>query len=494
MLAAQVDWSDLGQIGDAGLVRERAFIGGRWCVAADLATVDVVNPADGARLGSVPRLGAADADRAVEAAEAALMGWRALLPQERATVLRRWHDLILDSREDLALLMTLEQGKPLAEARGEIDYAASFVDWYAEETKRVNVESITSHLVGADMQVRREPLGVVALVTPWNFPAAMITRKAAAGLAAGCTAVLHPSVQTPFSALALVELANRAGMPAGVFNVVTGEAPEIVGALCRHPAVRAVSFTGSTEVGRIIAAQCAPGIKRLLLELGGHAPFIVFPDADLDRALDHAIAAKYATSGQDCLAVNRFMIHTDVHDAFVDRFAERSAALKVGDGRIEGVDIGPLMHERAVAKCLDHIDDALRRGARVLSGGGRDPAGPQYVTPTVLADVPPEARIWHEETFGPVAAFARFTGEAEVLAAANATAYGLVAYLQTRDQGRISRMVAGLDHGMVAVNRAKITGAPVPFGGVKQSGLGREGGRMGLEAFTEVKYVCLETT
>jgi aspartate-semialdehyde dehydrogenase len=449
----------------------------------------VNDPASGEWIGQIPALTAAESAEAVAAASQAFPAWSALLPQERARLLRNWHDQMLAHREDLAVLMTLEQGKPLSESRGEIDYAAAFIEFYAEEAKRTNIESVTSHLRGAAMSVRRDPMGVAALVTPWNFPSAMITRKAAAALAAGCTAVVHPSHYTPFSALALAELAERAGLPAGVFNVVTGEAPEVVAPMTESPLVRVLSFTGSTEIGRLLYRQCAPTIKTLILELGGHAPFIVFADADLDRAVECAISAKFATSGQDCLGANRILIERPVYDAFVTRFAERVAALTVGSG-FGDPDIGPLMNEAAVSKQEQHVADALATGARLVVGGKRHKAGPLFFQPTVLADVPAEALIFREETFGPVAALAPFDTEAEVIARANATEYGLVAYLHTGDPARIARASAGLQYGMVAVNRTKITGAPIPFGGVKQSGLGREGSRLGMEAFMDVKYIC----
>ena len=481
----------LSQLYDAGLFIEAALIDGRW-VTAD-AIVSVRDPATGDRLGTVPALGASETSRAIDAAALAFPAWRALSPRQRADILMRWHGLILAAREDLALLMTLEQGKPLTEARGEIDYAASFVAFYAEEAKRLNAESVTSHLPDAQMTLSRVPLGVVGLVTPWNFPAAMLTRKAAAAFAAGCTAVAHPSSETPFSALALAQLAQRAGMPAGVFNVVTGDAATIVGRLCEDERVRAMSFTGSTEIGRLIAAQSAPTIKRLIMELGGHAPLMIFADADLGKAVDIAMDAKFATSGQDCLAANRIYVEGSIYAAFLTAYAERIAALKVGPGLQPGVEIGPLMHERAVAKVDAQVRDALAHGARCLAGGERHPTGPLFYRPTLLADVPDDALIMREETFGPVAAVVPFDGEDEVTARANATEYGLVAYLVTRDAARVARMSAALEYGMVAVNRVKITGAPVPFGGVKQSGLGREGSRHGLEAFTDLKYVCLDT-
>jgi aspartate-semialdehyde dehydrogenase len=482
--------SELERLSDARLFRELAYVDGKWCAAEAGDTIPVTDPATGEVVGVVAALGAREARAAVDAAARAFPAWRARLPQQRAKALRAWHAAILDARSDLATLMTLEQGKPFAEALGEIDYTADFVAWFAEEARRVNVESITGHLPGAQMTVSREPVGVAALITPWNFPAAMITRKAAAALAAGCTAIVHPSPETPYSALALAELAERAGLPAGVFNVVTGDSPTVVGALCDCTAVRAVSFTGSTAVGRLVSRQCAATVKVTILELGGHAPFIVFPDADLEHAIDSAMAAKFATSGQDCLAANRLFVHRDVYDGFVAAFTRRVRALKVGNGFGTNVDIGPLIHDRAVAKCERHVADALAKGAKLLAGGARHPAGSNFYQPTVLADVPTDALIMREETFGPVAPLVPFEDEAEVVGRANETEYGLVAYLHTRDAGRIARMTRALEFGMIAVNRTKITGAPVPFGGVKQSGLGREGSRQGLEAYTELKYVC----
>jgi aspartate-semialdehyde dehydrogenase len=492
MLATMTARTELSRLADQRLWREQAYIAGKWRAAANGGTFAVVDPASGATLGHAPAMGATETELAVAAAQRAFPGWRASLPQERSRILRRWFDLIAASREDLALIMTLEQGKPLAEARGEIDYAASFVEWYAEEGKRANVEGITSHMPNAELSLRREPLGVAALVTPWNFPAAMITRKAAAALAAGCTTVIHPSGETPFSALALAELADRAGFPPGVFNVVTGEAPPIVAALCASPTVRALSFTGSTRVGRIIAAQCAPSMKRLVLELGGHAPFLAFADTDPERTVAHGVAAKFATSGQDCLAANRFYVERAVYPDFTARFAAAVAALRVGPGLTPGNDIGPLINEAAIAKMEAQIADALARGARLVVGGTRHCLGGNFFQPTVLADVPDDALIMREETFGPIAALTPFRDEAEAIARANDGEYGLVAYVHTADVARAVRLVRALDYGMVAVNRTKITGPPVPFGGCKQSGLGREGSRLGLEAFTEVKYVCID--
>jgi aspartate-semialdehyde dehydrogenase len=476
-------------LADARLWREFAYVAGRWTAGDANRTFAVTDPADGETVGRVAALSAAQAAAATDVAQAAFPAWSALLPQERSAVLRRWHDAIATAREDLARIMTREQGKPLSEARGEIDYAASFVEFYAEEARRPNIEGVTSHLHDAEVELWREPSGVAALVTPWNFPCAMITRKAAAALAAGCTVLVHPSHETPFSALALAELAERAGIPPGVFNVVTGDAATIVGAWTSDPRVRVLSFTGSTEVGRLLYRQSADSVKRLVLELGGHAPFVVFADADLDRAVDEAIKAKFATSGQDCLGANRFLIERQIYDAFCRRFADRTAALTVGPGR-DDPDIGPLINQAAVAKQEAHVRDALARGARLLTGGTRLDLGANFFAPTVLADVPAGALIMHEETFGPVAAVAPFDTEAEAVQRANATEYGLVAYLHSLDPRRIYRVSRALQFGMLAVNRTKVTGAPIPFGGFKQSGLGREGARLGMEAFMEVKYVC----
>lgn len=482
----------LAGLADPALLRSDAYVDGRWVEAANGRRFAVTDPAKGSHLTDVASLSADETGQAIQAASRAFPAWKGRLPQDRAAILRRWNGLILAARQDLALLMVLEQGKPLAEALGEIDYAASFVAFYAEEASRVSVEGVASHLDGAVMSVTREPLGVAGIVTPWNFPSAMLTRKAAAALAAGCTIVAHPSCETPLSALALAALVERAGLPAGVLNVVTGDAPEIVGRLCADPRVRALSFTGSTEIGRLIAAQCAPTVKRLVLELGGLAPLIVFADADLDKAVEIAVAAKFATSGQDCLAANRIYVERAVYEAFTAAFAAKVGVLKVGAGLAPGTEIGPLMHARCLAKAEAHVADALARGARCLVGGGRHPAGPLFFAPTVLVDVPDDAAILREETFAPVAALAPFDGEDEVMRRANDTEYGLAAYLVTRDGGRIARVSAALEVGMVAVNRVKITGSTVPFGGVKQSGIGREGSRHGLEAFTDLKYVCLD--
>lgn len=479
----------MSDLSDRAVLRCFSYVNGRWTAAATGATFPVTDPATGATLGHVADLAGPDSAAAVDAADAAFPAWSTTLPQDRSTLLRRWYDLMLAHREDLARIMTCEQGKPLSEARGEIDYAASFVEFYAEEAKRPNIESVTSHLPDAEVELWREPVGVAALITPWNFPAAMLTRKAAAALAAGCTVVAHPSAETPFSALSLAELAERAGFPKGVFNVITGTAPVVVAPWVEDPRVRALSFTGSTEIGKLLYRQSADTVKRLVLELGGHAPFLLFAEADQDQAVDEAIKAKFATTGQDCLGANRFLVERPVYDAFCRKFAARVQTLTLGPG-LDDCDLGPLMNEKAVAKQEEHVADALARGARLLTGGKRSALGPLFYEPTVLADVPPDALIFHEETFGPVAAIAAFDTETEAVSRANATEYGLVAYLHALDPRRIYRLSRALQFGMVAINRTKVTGAPVPFGGMKQSGLAREGARHGLEAFTDIKYVC----
>jgi len=473
------------------LRREGAYVAGRWIDAAGRATINVIDPANGSLVGRVPDLGCVEMHTAIEAAQAALPGWRSRLPQERADILRRLHDLMLANREPLAQLMTREQGKPLAEASGEIEYAASFVRWFAEEGPRAYGETIPSHLPKRKLFVQRDALGVVGLVTPWNFPSAMLTRKLAAALAAGCTAVAVPSRETPFSALALAVLGEEAGIPPGVFSVLTGSPDTLVGEICRHPGVRGLSFTGSTEVGRLLMEKCAPTIKRVSLELGGQAPFIVFADAALDSAVQSAVVAKFQTTGQDCLAANRIFVHHSIYEPFLDGFARDVAALRVGPGGDPDVEIGPLINEAALAKSEQHVADALAKGARLVVGGKRHKRGGLFFEPTVLADVAPGMKIMEEETFGPVAAVLPFFGERDVVEAANATDYGLVAYLFTRDLARAHRVADALEFGMVSVNAVKLTGPPIPFGGMKQSGLGREGSRHGIAEYTEIKYVCL---
>ena len=470
-------------ITDAALLRGNGDFAGQGRLA-------VRDPATGDLVAQVALSDATGARAAIEAADEAFGDWAGMLPQDRATLLHRWHELILDAKEDLAQIMVAEQGKPISEARGEIDYAASFVRFYAEEALRPNIEGVTSHLPDAEMELWREPVGVAALITPWNFPSAMITRKAAAALAAGCTVIIHPSAETPLSALALAELARRAGFPEGVMSTVVGDAAAIVGEWTADARVRALSFTGSTEVGKLLYRQSADTVKRLVLELGGHAPFIVFDDADLDRAVTEAVKAKFATSGQDCLGANRIYVQREVYAEFCARFTQAVQALSMGSGQNDP-DIGPLINEKAIQKQVEQVTDALANGAKVLTGGAVDESlGPLFFQPTVLADVPDTAAIMSQENFGPVAPVTAFDTEEEVIQRANATEYGLVAYVHSLDPRRIYRLTRALQFGMVAVNRTKVTGAPIPFGGVKQSGLGREGARQGLEAFTDIKYVC----
>jgi len=477
------------EISDKRLVRSFSFIGGRWVAGQSGQTLAVTDPATGDRIGDIASLTAEDSRAAVDAAAQAFPEWSATLPQTRAGLLRRWFELLLENREDLARIMVLEQGKPLSEARGEIDYAASFIEYYAEEAKRPNIEGVTSHLPDAEVELWLEPVGVAALVTPWNFPCAMLTRKAAAALAAGCTVVAHPSAETPFSATALAELAERAGFPAGVFNVVTGVAPTIVEPWTKDARVRALSFTGSTEIGRLLYRQSADTVKKLVLELGGHAPVIVFADCDLDAAVAETIKAKFATTGQDCLGANRIFVERPIYAAYCEKLATATRALRLAPG-MEDADLGPLMNEAAVAKQESHVADALAKGARLMCGGARDALGPLFYQPTVICDVPDSALIMHEETFGPVAPVTPFDTEAEVIARANDTEYGLIAYVHATDPRRIYRLSRALQYGMVAVNRTKVTGAPIPFGGTKQSGLGREGARAGMQDFMDIKYVC----
>lgn len=476
---------------DADLWREQAYLAGAWSDADTKDRLSVTNPADGHELGWVPNMGQDETRRAIAAAVEAFPAWRRMLAKERGEILHRWGRLMMEHQEDLAAIMTLEQGKPLWESRGEISYAASFLTWFAAEAERAYGDTIPTHLSGAKLFVQRDPVGVTAAITPWNFPSAMITRKAGAALAAGCPMIVRPASETPFSALALAELAARAGMPTGVFSVLTGSARRIGEALMASTDVRKISFTGSTEVGRILLAQGAATVKKMSMELGGHAPFLVFEDADLDKAVDGAVAAKYQTTGQDCLAVNRFYVHEALAAAFAERFAARVATLKVGNGLDPDVDQGPLMTEAAVEKCEAHVRDAVAKGARVLVGGGRHELGGLFFQPTVLADVTPDMAIAREETFGPVAAIMTFRDEDEVLAQANAVEYGLASYVYTENYRRIWRVADELSYGMVGVNTPKFTGAPIPFGGFKQSGLGREGSKYGLDDYTELKYVCL---
>ncbi|MDX1709869.1 MAG: NAD-dependent succinate-semialdehyde dehydrogenase [Rhodovibrionaceae bacterium] len=476
---------------DPSLLREEAYLDGQWLPADGGGVLSVTNPADASEIGSVPDMGAAETERAIAAAARAWPRWRAMLAKDRGRILRRWADLMLDERDDLAVIMTVEQGKPLDEARGEIEYAASFLEWFGEEAKRLYGDTIPTHLDGSRLVVTREPIGVTACITPWNFPSAMITRKVGAALAAGCPMVVRPASETPFSALALAVLAERAGLPAGLFSVLTGSSRVIGKALTDSETVRKISFTGSTEVGRLLIGQSAETVKRVSMELGGHAPFIVFDDVDMDKAVRGAIAAKFQTTGQDCLAANRILVHRKLYDAFCARFAKEVAALKVGNGMEPGVQQGPLIGPEAVEKCEAHVRDALEKGARLLAGGERLDLGENFFQPTALADVTADMAIYREETFGPVAPVMPFDDEADAIRIANDTIYGLAAYLYTREIGRIWRVGEALEYGMVGINAVKMTGAPVPFGGVKQSGMGREGSRYGLDEYSEIKYYSM---
>jgi succinate-semialdehyde dehydrogenase/glutarate-semialdehyde dehydrogenase len=480
------------QLRDPALLRTQAFIDGAWTGTAP--TYPICNPANGETLANVPDLGAVETRVAIDAANRAWPAWRAAAGKERAAVLRRWFDLITAKADDIAAIMTAEQGKPLPEAKGEVAYAASFVEWFAEEAKRVYGDTIPAPTRDRRLIVLKQPIGVCAAITPWNFPAAMITRKVAPALAAGCTVVIKPAEQTPLTALALAELAQRAGFPAGVINVVTASAasaPRVGAELTANPIVRKLSFTGSTEVGRLLMAQCAPTIKKVSLELGGNAPFIVFDDADVDAAVDGAMASKYRNAGQTCVCANRLLVQEGVYEAFASRLAAKVAALKVGAGTEDGVNQGPLIDAQAIEKVEAHVADALAKGARVLTGGHRHARGGTFFEPTVLADVTPEMRCAREETFGPVAPLFKFKDEAEAIRLANATEYGLAAYFYARDLSRVWRVAEALEYGMVGVNVGIIANEVAPFGGVKQSGIGREGSRYGIEEYLELKYLCL---
>jgi succinate-semialdehyde dehydrogenase / glutarate-semialdehyde dehydrogenase len=476
---------------DPSLLRQQCFIAGQWCDADGGATISVTNPANGEMLGSVPKMGAAETRRAIEAANAAWPEWRKKPAKTRAAILRKWSDLILANADDLAALMTAEQGKPLAESKGEITYAASFLEWFGEEAKRIAGETLASPWPDKRVVVTREPIGVSAAITPWNFPAAMITRKAGPALAAGCPMVVKPAELTPFSALALAVLAERAGVPPGVFSVITGASREIGGEMTSNPIVRKLSFTGSTAVGRLLMEQCAPTIKKLSLELGGNAPFIVFDDADLDAAVEGAIASKYRNAGQTCVCANRIYVQDGVYDSFASKLVEAVRKLKVGNGADDGVTQGPLIEEKAVVKVEEHIADALGKGARLLLGGKRHELGHSFFQPTVLADVGADMLVAREETFGPLAPLFRFKTDEEAVALANDTEFGLAAYFYSRDIGRIWRVAEGLESGMVGVNTGLISTEIAPFGGVKQSGLGREGSTHGIDDYLVIKYICM---
>jgi succinate-semialdehyde dehydrogenase/glutarate-semialdehyde dehydrogenase len=476
---------------DPSLFRQACFVGGKWIEADSGRTITVVNPATGEPLGTVPALGQAETRRAIEAANAAWPAWRAMTAKERATILRKLNDLMLANADDLAAIMTAEQGKPLAEAKGEVAYAASFIEWFAEEGKRIYGDTIPQNAKGRRIIVLKEPVGVFAAITPWNFPAAMITRKCGPGWAAGCTGVVRPASQTPFSALAIAVLAERAGMPAGVCNVITGPSGETGKELTSNPIVRKLSFTGSTEVGKILLAQCAGTVKKTSMELGGNAPFIVFDDADLDEAVKGAMASKYRNTGQTCVCANRILVQEGVYDAFAKKLAEAVQGLKVGNGMEAGVTQGPLINADAVAKVEEHISDATSHGAKILAGGKRHALGRNFFEPTILTGVTPAMKIFHEETFGPVAPLFSFSTEAEGVKLANDSEFGLAAYFYARDVGRIFRVAEALESGIIGINEGIISTEVAPFGGVKESGIGREGSHYGIDEYLEVKYLAL---
>ena len=479
------------QLKNTQLLRQQAYIDGQWLDADSGQTIAVSNPATGAIIGQVPKMGRAETRRAIEAAERALPAWSALTAKDRANRLRRWFELMLENQDDLGRLMTIEQGKPLAEAKSEIAYAASFLEWFAEEAKRIYGDTIPGHLPDKRLIVLKQPIGVTAAITPWNFPSAMITRKAGPALAAGCTMVLKPASQTPYSALALAVLAGQAGIPAGVFSVVTGSAGEVGGELTSNPIVRKLTFTGSTEIGRQLMAECAKDIKKVSLELGGNAPFIVFDDADLDAAVDGALISKYRNNGQTCVCANRLYIQDGVYDAFVDKLKAAVAKLQIGNGLDDGITTGPLIDSKAVAKVQEHIADALSKGAKLVAGGKPHALGGSFFEPTILIDVPQHAAVAKEETFGPLAPLFRFKDEAEVIAMSNDTEFGLASYFYARDLGRVFRVAEALEYGMVGINTGVISTEVAPFGGVKASGLGREGSKYGIDDYLELKYLCL---
>ena len=476
---------------DPKLLRNQCYIDGQWVDAEGGKTLAVTNPATGELLGTVPSMGAAETRRAIEAANAAWPAWRSKTAKERSTILRKWAELMMANQEDLAIIMTAEQGKPLVESRGEIAYAASFIEWFAEEARRVYGDTIPGHQADKRIVVIKQPVGVCAAITPWNFPAAMITRKAGPALAVGCTMVSKPASATPFSALALAELAERAGVPKGVFSVITGASGPIGAELTANPLVRKITFTGSTEIGKKLLAQAAGTVKRVSMELGGNAPFIVFDDADLDAAADGAIASKYRNAGQTCVCANRILVQDRVYDAFAAKLAERVAKFKIGNGLEAGVTIGPLIDDAAVKKVEEHIADAVAKGAKVTLGGKRHALGGQFFEPTILADVTTAMKITKEETFGPVAPLFRFKTEEEAIRMANDTEFGLASYFYARDQSRVWRVSEGLEYGMVGVNTGLLSTTEAPFGGMKESGIGREGSKYGVDEYLEIKYLCV---
>jgi succinate-semialdehyde dehydrogenase/glutarate-semialdehyde dehydrogenase len=476
---------------DPSLLRQAALVGTRWIEAEASTGIAVKNPATGELVGYVPKLGAKETKEAIDAAASAQKGWAARTAKERSAVLRKWFELMIENKDDLGRILTMEQGKPLAEATGEIVYGASFVEWFAEEARRLYGDIIPGHQKDKRLLVMKQPIGVVAAITPWNFPNAMITRKAGPAFAAGCAMVLKPASQTPFSAIAIALLAERAGLPAGLFSVITGSAREIGAEMTANPTVRKLTFTGSTEIGAELYKQCAPTIKKLGLELGGNAPFIVFDDADLDAAVEGALIAKFRNNGQTCVCANRIYVQDAVYEAFSEKLAAAVGKLKTGNGFDEGVVLGPLIDTAALEKVEEHVNDALRKGGRVVQGGKRHALGGTFYEATVIADVTPDMAVAREETFGPVAPLFRFTDEDDVIAQANDTEFGLASYFYAKDLARVFRVAEALEYGMVGVNTGLISTAEAPFGGVKLSGLGREGSRYGIEEFTEMKYVCL---
>ena len=479
------------QLKDATLLRQKCYVDGAWADAESGKTIPVKNPANGEVLATIPNMGAKETRRAIEAAERAWPAWRAKTGKERAAIMRRWYDLVMANQDDLAVIMTSEQGKPLAESRGEVVYGASFIEWFAEEAKRVYGDTIPQHQTDKRIVVIKQGIGVVAAITPWNFPNAMITRKCAPALAAGCPVVIKPATATPLSALALAELAERAGIPKGVFNVVTGSAKEIGGEMSTNPIVRKLSFTGSTEIGKLLMAQCAGTVKKVSLELGGNAPFIVFDDADIDAAVEGAIASKYRNTGQTCVCANRLLVQDKVYGTFADKLAAAVRKLKVGNGLEAGVSQGPLIDMNAVEKVEAHIADAVGKGAKVVAGGRRHALGGTFFEPTILSDVTPAMAVAREETFGPVAPLFRFKTEEEAIQMANDTEFGLAAYFYGRDIGRVWRVAEALEYGIVGINTGIISTEVAPFGGVKESGIGREGSQHGVEEYLEMKYLLM---
>ena len=476
---------------DQSLFRQQCYIDGAWVDADGGATVEVNNPATDDVLGTIPKMGTDETRRAVEAAEAAWPAWRSKTAKERSAILRRWHDLMIENQDDLACIMTAEQGKPLAESKGEIVYAASFLEWFAEEAKRVYGDVIPGHQADKRIVVLKQPVGVVASITPWNFPAAMITRKCAPALSVGCPVVAKPATQTPFSALALAELAERAGVPKGVFNVVTGSASAIGGELTSNPTVRKLSFTGSTEIGKLLMEQCAGTVKKVSMELGGNAPFLVFDDADIDAAVEGAMMSKFRNTGQTCVCANRILVQDGVYEEFAEKLAAAAQSLKVGNGMEEGVNQGPLIDLNALLKVEEHVEDAVAKGAAVAAGGARHTLGGTFYQPTVLTNVTTDMKVTREETFGPVAPLFRFGDDEEGVAMANDTEFGLASYFYARDLGRVWRVSEALESGIVGVNTGIISTEVAPFGGVKESGVGREGSKYGIDDFVEVKYICM---